>query len=746
MKSNKIIAVIAAVSCLATLSGCRCSGHKHDFSIIKYDEHSHWYECECGKKTKPVDHDLKYAGNNDCHWQVCECGYEGEKENHQLGHGHDENYHYDYCVYCLHKFNIEDHEFEQYGYDEENHWKVCECGENDITKTPHSFTEKVVDAKYLKEAADDSHPNVYYYSCICGAKGNETFTSGLPANHVHTYDYKGYCTNEYCDSCIQKELDYYGIGGFTVGEIVFKTYIPIVGSVSLIADFASLENSPVIIYKENGDKLLEYYTSKPFINDKAQTLYVHVEPKHNYGYIAFACNHQIDHTGSCTQCDEYDTANHLTLDVEKTVELIDNTNIYFAFTAPYSGLFEINSKSKANGNPAKILNVKNSDGTAADYEFGRLVATKDETYYFTALPNSSDSREKYVFSIAEVRNEVTAVVNSVSVTSSTADLSINIIDGSIARGQIINIITNNGAATSYVVDDVKTESYIADDNTVTVDTVNNHIYIKNSSFSATDKNMLITSQDKDEYIDTLYFNYRMFSVEEIGDDISIMNGARLILDLFGNQTFTPIGAVTIFSCPTVSETLLPSEGSGIEIKFAFAIPNNLFKKATTYDVYLRFNGTYHIGECALVDSKAIAESIRYHDEVKYYTDMITKGYLDIYDRYWAADLGKGEKYYSTLTLTDAGKAYESDYKHFDLFLVIESMEDTPNGLKVTYSIFFSNLEKKEIDIKELSDLWFIEEDGTKHTFYIYSSGDNYFIFENLTTSEPVLAHIVGIAF
>lgn len=51
----------------------------------------------------------------------------------------------------------------------------------------HGFTEKAVQDKYLATAATCSAAAEYYYSCsVCGAKGEETFTSGEPSDH--TYD------------------------------------------------------------------------------------------------------------------------------------------------------------------------------------------------------------------------------------------------------------------------------------------------------------------------------------------------------------------------------------------------------------------------------------------------------------------------------------------------------------------------------------------------------------------------------
>lgn len=47
----------------------------------------------------------------------------------------------------------------------------------------HAYDKKVVKAEYLKTAADCTHNAVYYYSCVCGAKGEETFDDGKKTAH-----------------------------------------------------------------------------------------------------------------------------------------------------------------------------------------------------------------------------------------------------------------------------------------------------------------------------------------------------------------------------------------------------------------------------------------------------------------------------------------------------------------------------------------------------------------------------------
>lgn len=57
------------------------------------------------------------------------------------------------------------------------------------TRLPHTYTRKVATEAYRASEADCTNAAVYYYSCTCGAAGDETFTQGNP--HGHTFlDYR----------------------------------------------------------------------------------------------------------------------------------------------------------------------------------------------------------------------------------------------------------------------------------------------------------------------------------------------------------------------------------------------------------------------------------------------------------------------------------------------------------------------------------------------------------------------------
>ena len=68
----------------------------------------------------------------------------------------------------------------------------CTCGERGSdtftsgTALGHTFTTKNTSINYLKSYATCTSPAYYYYSCYCGAMGNSTFSSGTVLGH--TYD------------------------------------------------------------------------------------------------------------------------------------------------------------------------------------------------------------------------------------------------------------------------------------------------------------------------------------------------------------------------------------------------------------------------------------------------------------------------------------------------------------------------------------------------------------------------------
>jgi hypothetical protein len=70
------------------------------------------------------------------------------------------------------------------------HWHECTADGCPVTDNSqkdgyaaHTYDQQVTSDTYLASAANCTEPAEYYYSCICGAKGTETFTDGTPEGH-----------------------------------------------------------------------------------------------------------------------------------------------------------------------------------------------------------------------------------------------------------------------------------------------------------------------------------------------------------------------------------------------------------------------------------------------------------------------------------------------------------------------------------------------------------------------------------
>ena len=68
------------------------------------------------------------------------------------------------------------------------HWKECSIckGKNEVSA--HTYDQESVKESYKASDANCVSPALYYLSCVCGAKGTDTFTSGEtnPDNHADT--------------------------------------------------------------------------------------------------------------------------------------------------------------------------------------------------------------------------------------------------------------------------------------------------------------------------------------------------------------------------------------------------------------------------------------------------------------------------------------------------------------------------------------------------------------------------------
>lgn len=65
---------------------------------------------------------------------------------------------------------------EELKFNETHHWFECECGEKK-DEAEHTFNKQVQTSAYLKASTDTQ--NIYYKSCVCGAKASDTETFAI---------------------------------------------------------------------------------------------------------------------------------------------------------------------------------------------------------------------------------------------------------------------------------------------------------------------------------------------------------------------------------------------------------------------------------------------------------------------------------------------------------------------------------------------------------------------------------------
>lgn len=86
---------------------------------------------------------------------------------------------------------IHEHDWsDTWSFDDTYHWHECNAEDCNITDNSdkdgyeaHVYDQEVVTKEYLAKEATCEEPAEYYYSCICGKSGTETFTSGEPLGH-----------------------------------------------------------------------------------------------------------------------------------------------------------------------------------------------------------------------------------------------------------------------------------------------------------------------------------------------------------------------------------------------------------------------------------------------------------------------------------------------------------------------------------------------------------------------------------
>ena len=162
--------------------------HTHQYATIyTTDGLEHWFSCKGCEERKdraphsydtPCDPDCNVCGytsvtehdygvwnaDDEGHWKICDlCGYSTEPEQHlpQTVQQESETLRCSICDFVVSEASEHKHNATgNWNCDNNNHWKLCECGEK-TEEAPHSW-EKGVET-------DDT----VQYICVCGAKMQE---------------------------------------------------------------------------------------------------------------------------------------------------------------------------------------------------------------------------------------------------------------------------------------------------------------------------------------------------------------------------------------------------------------------------------------------------------------------------------------------------------------------------------------------------------------------------------------------
>lgn len=183
------------LTCGLTLTPKLNHTHKYE-NKLSFDKNGHWYACsgcevqkdleehrfddacdpdcnDCGYTTNTAhDFDDKWESDESGHWQVCTvCGKPGKEEAHTADPNTPET-EAKLCTVCDYEMEPAQehvHEFEDWDWDEENHWVVCQCEETQALE-PHSWDEGTeedgiitylctqCDAQRTEEAPEEGFP------------------------------------------------------------------------------------------------------------------------------------------------------------------------------------------------------------------------------------------------------------------------------------------------------------------------------------------------------------------------------------------------------------------------------------------------------------------------------------------------------------------------------------------------------------------------------------------------------------
>ena len=182
--------------CVGYLTLSETSYHEHRYnSIWKTDGTQHWHECSCGDKVDVSSHTS--IGNNQatCTKRAV-CDHCNKSYGNLLAHTYDQQV----TTSAYLKLNATCTSKAIYYYS-------CVCGKkgSETFETgkygSHQYNVKNTDDQFLHTSSTCTDVATYYYSCSCGAIGSNTFASGTTLEH--TYNENNECID--CGAILEME-------------------------------------------------------------------------------------------------------------------------------------------------------------------------------------------------------------------------------------------------------------------------------------------------------------------------------------------------------------------------------------------------------------------------------------------------------------------------------------------------------------------------------------------------------------
>ena len=183
MKKVTVTVLLIATLILTCFALAACGenepAHTHNYSTLKFDNESHWFECECEEKNNIVFHNIKNG--------ECACGYVVPHSHEYSMLKNDAN-----AQSCTEEGNIE--------------YYTCDCGKwfTDNTATTEILDKaSVVIGKDAHTYTISKHSETqHWYECICGDK------SGIEAHSWQDTDCESPTTCTICSAIAETETGY----------------------------------------------------------------------------------------------------------------------------------------------------------------------------------------------------------------------------------------------------------------------------------------------------------------------------------------------------------------------------------------------------------------------------------------------------------------------------------------------------------------------------------------------------------